>query len=266
MDTRFHTVEILGYDVFSGTIDQCADAIVEAGSGGARECRMMSCLNPHSYVIARQDALFREALSDSEWLLPDGSGVVLAARWLGLPLASRVTGPDTFLAVMKRLDARGGSVYFLGSTEKVLDLIRRRVALEFPNIIVAGTYSPPYKPVFSDDDNKAMCKAINAARPDLLWVGMTAPKQEKWLAEHRAELEVGAAGAVGAAFDFFAGTVKRSPKVFQSLHLEWLPRLIQQPRRLWKRMVVSAPVFLLDVLRAKLSRKHRSDTADGGRN
>jgi N-acetylglucosaminyldiphosphoundecaprenol N-acetyl-beta-D-mannosaminyltransferase len=249
MNTTSETIDILGYDVFSGTVAECADAMVAAGAGGARECRVMACLNPHSYAVAREDTQFNAALYATDWLLPDGAGVVMAARWLGRPLGGRVTGPDTFMAALEKLDARGGSVFFLGSTEEVLTKIRDRMARDFPKVTVAGTYSPPYKPSFSAEDNAVMIAAINATSPDLLWVGMTAPKQEKWLIEHRDQLQVGVAGAVGAAFDFFAGTVKRSPAIFRKLGLEWLPRLVQQPRRLWRRMFVSAPIFLLDVYR-----------------
>jgi N-acetylglucosaminyldiphosphoundecaprenol N-acetyl-beta-D-mannosaminyltransferase len=99
-----------------------------------------------------------------------------------------------------------------------------------------------------------MIAAVNAVRPDVLWVGMTAPKQEKWLAKHRVDLDVGVAGAVGAAFDFFAGTVKRSPRMFRELGLEWLPRLIQQPLRLWRRIFISVPVFFAEVERDRKRR------------
>lgn len=242
-------IDFLGYNLFDGNVAQCSDEMVAAAHGEVRKCRVMACMNPHSYTVARTDEAFRRALQLADWLLPDGSGVVLATRLLNLGITDRVTGPDTFLAVMRRLDAQGGSVYFLGSTDEVLAKIRVRMTEDFPNVVVTGTYSPPYKPNFSEDDNAAIRAAVNTARPDVLWVGMTAPKQEKWLAENRAFLNVGAAGAVGAAFDFFAGTVKRSPTLFRTLGLEWLPRLVQQPRSLWRRMLVSAPIFLADVVR-----------------
>ena len=248
--------QLLGYSVFSGSLGACADAIATAAANPARDCRIMACLNPHSYVVARGDRDFRHALEVADWLVPDGSGIVLAARWLRYPLIGRVTGPDTFLAVMSRLDTQRGSVFFLGSTDEVLDKIRTRMATEFPHVVLAGTYSPPYKAAFSEADNAEMLAAINITRPGMLWVGMTAPKQEKWLAENRTLLDVGAAGAVGAGFDFFAGTVKRSPSLFRALGLEWLPRLLQQPRRLWRRMFISAPVFLADVFWEKWHR-HR---------
>jgi N-acetylglucosaminyldiphosphoundecaprenol N-acetyl-beta-D-mannosaminyltransferase len=118
---------------------------------------------------------------------------------------------------------------------------------------VAGTFSPPYKPEFSPAELDMMIAAINAVRPDVLWVGMTAPKQEKWIYQNRHRLQVKFIGAVGAVFDFYTGRVKRSHPIFQNLGLEWLPRLLQEPRRLWRRMGVSAPIFIWHVLKAKIS-------------
>jgi len=246
------TRNLLGYSVYANSLNDCANEMVAASLNGLRTCKVMACLNPHSYVVARRDQPFSAALHNMDWLIPDGTGVVKAAKWLGKPLNGRVTGPDVFEQTLHIQNANGGSVFFLGASEGTLTKIRERLARDFPNVTLAGTYSPPFKPEFSDADNAAMIAAVNAASPDLLWVGMTAPKQEKWLAAHRDQLNVGAAGAVGAAFDFFAGTVKRSHPVFRQLGLEWLPRLLQQPRRLWRRMFVSAPIFLGDVAREKL--------------
>ena len=245
------TIDILGYTVLSRSAADCAHAMLEAGADGARNCRVMACFNPHSYAVARNDASFNAALHAMDWLLPDGVGVLLAARWLGIPLNERVTGPDTFMSALEQLNARGGSVFLLGSTDAVLAKIRDRMSSDFPEVTVAGTYAPPSKSAFSAEDNAAMIAAVNTASPDILWVGMTAPKQEKWLIEHRDHLLVGAAGAVGAAFDFFAETVNRSPTIFRRFGLEWLPRLVQQPRRLWRRIFISAPIFLVDVFGEK---------------
>ena len=246
-------VNFLGFDIYSEDVAACANEIVLEAMSDRRDCRVISCLNPHSYVVARDDLEFHNALKSSDWLIPDGAGLVLAARWLGLPMRKRVSGPDIFIATMALLDQREGSVFFLGASETTLAKMREKTAKQYPRVVVAGSYAPPFKAAFTEEDNAAMVAAVNATRPDVLWVAMTAPKQEKWLAKHRTELEVGTAGAVGAAFDFFAGTIKRSPQLFRSLGLEWLPRLLQQPRRLWRRMFISAPVFLLVVY---LARRH----------
>lgn len=250
-------VRIMGYDVFTGSVEQCAQEIVRESMSRRRDCKVIACLNPHSYVVSRSDIKFRAALEQADWLLPDGAGIVLVARWLGLIIPNRVTGPDVFMAVLRRLQQNRGSVFFLGASEQTLEKIKMRLAAEYPDVVVAGMYSPPFKAQFSDQETAAMISAINSAQPDVLWVGMTAPKQEKWIAQHRSQLKVGSAGAVGAAFDFFAGTVKRSPKVFRSLGLEWLPRLIRQPRRLWRRTFVSAPIFILDAYKFHRSQKKK---------
>lgn len=217
-------------------------------------CRWLACLNPHSYVQSLDDSSFAQALQEANWLIPDGIGIVLASRLLGGQIRERVTGSDIFLGVQTALNqAGGGRVFFLGSTEETLAAIRTRMAVDFPQIQVVGTYSPPFKAEFSIEDDQAMLDAIRVAAPDILWVGMTAPKQEKWLHQHRDQLNVRFAAAIGAVFDFYSGRVKRSHPIFQRLGLEWLPRLFQEPRRLWRRMGISAPIFVWHVLRQRLA-------------
>jgi N-acetylglucosaminyldiphosphoundecaprenol N-acetyl-beta-D-mannosaminyltransferase len=126
------------------------------------------------------------------------------------------------------------------------------MALDYPNIKAIGTYSPPFKTEFNLDDNLSMRQSINRFRPDVLWVGMTAPKQEKWIYGNIEHLNVKFVGAVGAVFDFYTGNVKRSSSFFLNNGLEWLPRLLQEPRRLWKRNLVSAPKFFLRLIRSRL--------------
>ena len=131
-------------------------------------------------------------------------------------------------------------------------MIRERVAKEYPSIEV-GTYSPPYKPVFSEEDNRLILSAINSFDPDLLWIGMTAPKQEKWLHDNWSRLNIHChAGAIGAVFDFFAGTVQRAPLKWQKAGLEWLYRFIKEPRRMWRRNLISNPLFVWLVFKEKL--------------
>lgn len=248
---------ILGYPVVVGGAASCIDDALESVRQPAPpgRCQWLACLNPHSYAMALDDRMFATALHAANWLIPDGVGIVLASRVLGGDIRDRVTGSDVFYGVHERLNQLGGHrVFFLGATEETLAEIRRRMAEQYPGIEVAGTYSPPFKQEFSDTDNRAMIEAINTARPDVLWVGISAPKQEKWLYQHCAELNVRFAAAVGAVFDFFTGQVTRSHPVFQRLGLEWLPRLVQEPLRLWQRMGVSAPIFLWHVLRERTRR------------
>lgn len=138
---------------------------------------------------------------------------------------------------------------FMGSSQKVLDLIVKRAAVDYPHLKVV-TYSPPYKPEFSDEDNKAIIDAINAANPDLLWIGMTAPKQEKWTYSHWNELNIHChVGTIGAVFDFFAGTVERAPIWWQEHGLEWLYCLIKEPKRMWRRYIIGNSLFLWNMVK-----------------
>lgn len=140
---------------------------------------------------------------------------------------------------------------FMGSSQRVLDLIVKRAAEVYPHLKVV-TYSPPYKPEFSDEDNMAIIDAINAANPDLLWIGMTAPKQEKWIYSHWEELDIHChVGTIGAVFDFFAGTVERAPMWWQRHGLEWLYRLLKEPKRMWRRYIIGNALFLWNMLKEK---------------
>lgn len=245
------TEKILGYTVYAGSPAVCADEIVSWIVEGSKPC-WLACLNPHSYVSALDRPMFAEALKRADWLVPDGVGVVQASCLFGGRIRERVTGSDVFRGVHDRLQAQGGgSIFFLGSTERTLASLREKIATDWPALKVVGAYSPPFKPEFSDEEIDEMVAAVNAARPDVLWVGMTAPKQEEWIHRVIDRLDVKFVAAVGAVFDFYIGRVKRSHPVFQRLGLEWLPRLLQEPRRLWRRMFVSAPIFVWHVVRER---------------
>lgn len=248
---------------------------------------LITTLNAHSFNVASKDKDFAEALKGSDVLLPDGISVVWAWRLLTykpfrVDLKQRklqkIAGEDLFWYEMARIEAKcianngkKGSVFFLGSTEIVLQKIKERARVEFPNIEV-HTYSPPYKPEFTDEDNTAIFAAINAVQPDVLFVGMTAPKQEKWayklvnsLQLIVANVEMGkeAVGeqagdeatellinkpchicCIGAVFDFYAGTVKRAPQWIIRIHLEWLYRLVNEPKRMWRRYLIGNIKFI----------------------
>ena len=215
---------------------------------------LVNTVNAHSFVTAQKDPAFAAALLRSDVLLPDGVSIVWACKFLKMENAPRekIAGTDLFRHHMARLNERGGTCFFMGSSPKVLDLIRGKAAEEYPNIRVE-TYSPPYKPEFSEEDDAAILAAIHAADPDLLWIGMTAPKQEKWLVKNWERLDIHChAGAIGAVFDFFAGTVNRAPAWWIDHGLEWLYRLLKEPGRMWRRYLVGNPKFLSLVLREKI--------------
>ena len=224
---------------------------------------LINTINAHSYNTARKDSLFAEALTNGDVLLPDGVSIVMACKWIkakSLP-KERIAGWDLFAFEMEKLERESEElrtkseeskiVMFMGSSQKVLDLIVKRAAEVYPHLKVV-TYSPPYKPEFSDEDNKAIIDAIHAANPDLLWIGMTAPKQEKWTYSHWKELNIHChVGSIGAVFDFFAGTMKRAPMWLQDHGLEWLYRLLKEPKRMWRRYIIGNALFLWNMLKEK---------------
>lgn len=213
---------------------------------------LINTINAHSYNVAQKDSLFAEALANGDYLIPDGASIVKACRWrkgLSKP-KERIAGWDLFEMEMGRLNEQAGkTVMFMGSSEKVLGLIRERCKVDYPNLKVE-TYSPPYKPEFSDEDNRKIIEAINRANPDLLWIGMTAPKQEKWTYSHWDQLQIHChVGTIGAVFDFFAGTVKRAPVWWQQHSLEWLYRLMKEPKRMWRRYIIGNTKFLWNIIK-----------------
>lgn len=213
---------------------------------------LINTINAHSYNTAKKDELFAEALIKGDYLIPDGASIVKACRWIKAKSRpkERIAGWDLFEFEMGRLNENQNEnenkkrIMFMGSSEKVLELIRKKAAEVYPNIEVV-TYSPPYKPAFTDEDNRAIVEAINEANPDLLWIGMTAPKQEKWTYSHWNELNIHChVGTIGAVFDFFAGTVERAPIWWQEHGLEWLYRLLKEPKRMWRRYIIGNTLFL----------------------
>ena len=224
---------------------------------------LINTINAHSYNTARKDSLFAEALTNGDVLLPDGVSIVMACKWIkakSLP-KERIAGWDLFVFEMEKLERESEElrtkseeskiVMFMGSSQKVLDLIVKRAAEVYPHLKVV-TYSPPYKTEFSDEDNKAIIDAIHAANPDLLWIGMTAPKQEKWTYSHWKELNIHChVGSIGAVFDFFAGTMKRAPMWWQDHGLEWLYRLLKEPKRMWRRYIIGNALFLWNMVKEK---------------
>ena len=210
---------------------------------------LINTVNAHSFNTAQKDDLFADALRNGDYLIPDGVSIVKACKWLKAKSQpkERIAGWDLFVLEMEKLNRKGGKCFFMGSSPNVLELVKKRAASDYPNITVE-TYSPPYKPEFSKEDNEAIIHAINQACPDLLWIGMTAPKQEKWTFEHWDELDIHChCGTIGAVFDFFAGTIKRAPQWWQRHGLEWLYRLMKEPKRMWRRYVLGNVLFLYNI-------------------
>lgn len=226
-------VSFHGYSVYTGPLPDVPDS-------GKIE---FSCINQNAFCVAEEDADFKESLQECEILLPDGIGIVFAVRFLLHKKIRKITGTDTHLHLLQDLNLKNGSCFYLGSSEDTLLKIKEKLSREYPNIKVE-TYSPPYKPEFSDADSKQMIDAVNAFKPDVLFIGMTAPKQEKWAHKYREELDTKMIGSIGAAFDFYAGTIKRPNSFWIKLGLEWFIRLVKEPKRMRKRYLYYGPVFL----------------------
>jgi N-acetylglucosaminyldiphosphoundecaprenol N-acetyl-beta-D-mannosaminyltransferase len=209
--------------------------------------RYFACINAHSAEVAHRDERFMDALKGADLLVADGAGVVLASIILGGRIRERATGPDLFLAVSEGLDRAGGkSVFYLGGSTETLDRIRASHAERFPNLGVAGMYAPPFQTEFSEGELGRMAEMVGRAAPDVLWVGLGAPKQEKLILGLRDRLRVPLCGPIGAMFDYFAGNVAMPPAWVERAGLHWLYRLVKNPRRLWRRNLDS-PLFLAHV-------------------
>ena len=236
--------KIMQHDIFVGKLET-----LQLGKK-----QIINTINPHSYIVAKGDKEFFAALDNSDVLIPDGSGIVLAAKQIRGQNISKIAGADLHKHFLETLNDISGSVFYMGSSSNTLVKIQERTSKEFPNVQV-GVYSPPYKPEFSSKDNELIVKRVNEFNPDVLFIGMTAPKQEKWLNQHKDRLNFKVAASIGAVFDFYAGTVKRPSQFWLDLHLEWLLRLLKEPRRLWKRNFISTPLFLFDMFLYKFGWK-----------
>lgn len=212
---------------------------------------VINTINQYSYCIAEKDFDFREALQKADVLLPDGIGITLSYRFLHGKTIKKIAGADLHYFLLNELNTTNGSCFYLGSSTKTLELIEQKLKGEYPNIRF-GSYSPPFKQKFTNEDNSKMINTVNVFKPDVLFIGMTAPKQEKWVHQNKENLSVNIIGSIGAVFDFYAGTVERPGKIWIQLGLEWFIRLLKEPKRMWKRYLYYGPVFIGLVIREKL--------------
>lgn len=211
------------------------------GWARARESRYVTICNVHVVVSAARDAAFRQVINGSDMATPDGAPVAWMLRRLGFVGQPRISGPDVMWALCERAAGEGVPVYCYGSTQATLTLLETRLRAAFPGL-QATMESPPFRALSAQEDAAAV-ERINASGAGIVFVGLGCPKQERWMAEHRGRVQAVMIG-VGAAFDFHAGTVRRAPAWMQRRGLEWLHRLLSEPRRLWKRYLVTNTLFL----------------------
>ena len=214
---------------------------------------VINTINQYSFCIADEDKGFKKALLESDLLLPDGIAVVWSNYFLNNQKIRKIAGADLHDFLLKKLNKEHGKCFYLGASESTLSKIREKLNNQYPNIKIAS-FSPPFRSTFSEDDTRDMIQKVNAFSPDVLFVGMTAPKQEKWINENRHLLKAKVICAIGAVFDFYAGTIERPNKFMISLGLEWFGRFLIEPKRMWKRYFYYGPIFLYKTLEEKFRR------------
>jgi N-acetylglucosaminyldiphosphoundecaprenol N-acetyl-beta-D-mannosaminyltransferase len=208
----------------------------------------------HGVMESQRDEALRAVHNRAGMVVPDGMPLVWLSRLHGFWQADRVYGPDLLLECCHRSIRTGHRHYFYGGGSGVPERLVGRLQERFPGLVVAGTFSPPFRPLTPDEDG-AVVRRINAAQPDIVWVGLSTPKQERWMAEHRDRLDAPVLIGVGAAFDFHAGLKRQAPRWMQRSGLEWLFRLLSEPRRLWRRYLRNNPLFVWQLLLQTLGLK-----------
>jgi N-acetylglucosaminyldiphosphoundecaprenol N-acetyl-beta-D-mannosaminyltransferase len=213
-------------------------AAMERWIGEGRTGRYIAVTGMHGLTETRQDAHFREILNQADLVVPDGMPLVWLARWHKYSLRRRVPGSELMIAFCRETGRRYRHFFYGGAPGVAEDLAH--ILAQRYGIVVAGTYCPPFRPL-NENEEKEVASRIEAAVPDVLWVGLSTPKQERWMYEHRDTLGVPVMLGVGAAFDFNSGRVRRAPTWMGELGLEWFFRLLVDPRRLWRRYLVAIP-------------------------
>lgn len=249
------TIEIFGFEITGKDYPE----IIRNSLADFQSPFVISTLNVPMFKEAYRNRIYNDALSQSHVVIPDGIGIVLASRLIHgkTGLKGRITGPDLLVEFSKIANQKGLKFYFLGSSAEVLKKIGDRMAREFSNIDVVGLYSPPFGE-WSSEVNEEIIRDINKVTPDVLWVGMTAPKQEIWVCQNRDRLKARVIGSIGAAFDFFAGSTKRAPRWIRKMGMEWLFRVIQEPLRIGRRYTTTIPFFLIFFLKNWIIKKKNS--------
>lgn len=221
-----------------------------------RESRYVCICNVHSVVTASGDSQFRSVIGEADMATPDGKPVAWMLRQLGFSDQQRINGPDLMWKYCEQAAQSGEAIFLYGGTEETLALLQRRLAQALPGLRIAGAVSPPFR-ALSEAEDAMDVERINASGAGTVWVSLGCPKQEKWMAEHRGRINAVMIG-VGAAFDYHAGTITRAPRWMQDWGLEWLHRLASEPRRLWRRYLVTNTLFIVGAGRQlALRRRYR---------
>ena len=234
------TCDVLGVHYTVTTIPEAVRGVISSISELTGQYICFS--NVHTTVMAHDDESYREILNHAAYAFPDGNPIAKQIAKSGYPAVERVAGPDFMTKMFEETANTDIKHYFYGSSEKTIANLKIQLEQRYPGIQIAGMVSPPFRALTPEEDEAAV-KAINDSGASLIWIGLGAPKQEKWMSAHQGKVN-GVMLGVGAGFDFHAGTIKRAPVLFQKLGLEWLYRLSQDPKRLFKRYLETNTRFL----------------------
>ena len=244
-------VNILGTPVSSLTMDELFrdwEAVIREGK------KAQVCITPvNSILAARATARVQEIYKYADFVLCDGVPVKWASNFLGDPIKERITGLDVLPRIFPFASRHGFSIFLLGASPGVAETLKAVMEAKYPRLKIVGTFVPPFRAVFSKEENEEMIEAINAVKPDILLVSLTAPKQDIWIAENLVKLDVHVAIGIGGAFEVAAGMIQRAPLWMQKSGLEWFYRFLQEPKRMFKRYFMEAPVFIPLIIQQKLS-------------
>jgi N-acetylglucosaminyldiphosphoundecaprenol N-acetyl-beta-D-mannosaminyltransferase len=222
-----------------------------------REPHYVCVTGVHGVMECQRDPELCRIHNAAGLVTPDGMPLVWLLKSAGHRDADRVYGPDLMLALFEHFSDGSCRHFFYGSTDEVLRRLRERVQIRFPDAKIVGTFAPPFRPLTPAEDD-AVVSMVNASGADVVWIGLSTPKQERWMAEHRGRLTAPVLIGVGAAFDIHAGVLRQAPYFIQRSGFEWLFRLIVEPRRLWKRYLSNNPQFVLRVAEQRLGLKQYS--------
>jgi N-acetylglucosaminyldiphosphoundecaprenol N-acetyl-beta-D-mannosaminyltransferase len=249
-------VDIMGCNISSVTVFEALATIETWIEQQSQRCKFVVATGFHGVWEAQKSLSFRNVLNSADLFCADGIAPVWLSRIMGEPLTGRVPGPDLLAAYVSVANIKGYSSFFLGDTPETLTALTNKINEKYPGHRIAGTLSPPFRPL-TEADNQAILDTIHEAKPDVLWVAFGLPKQELWIFDHLRELKIPVAVAVGAAFGFLSGKVKRAPLWMGGAGFEWLWRLAHEPRKLWRRDFIDGPRFLAHAIRVcARSRRH----------
>ena len=239
---QFPSIHVLGTRVHMVQMPEVLSAI-ENWIETKDRCRYVVATGMHGVMEAHRDQDFKAIVNSADLLVPDGISLVWVARRRGFPLKKRVSGPDLMWDFFNLFQRSDYSNFFYGDTRETLGQLTSRMTDAFPNLKIAGTFSPPFRQLTLEEDVESV-RLINQSGADVVWVGLGLPKQERWMFDHRDKLEASVLVGVGAAFKFLSGQVRRAPAWAGDRGIEWAWRLAQEPRRMWRRVLIDGPLFV----------------------